>query len=33
MRMTAMMLIFPVQGGAGGWLPIGDLTNPFVRCL
>ena len=21
---------FPVQGGAGGWLPIGGETNPFV---
>ena len=21
---------FPVQGGAGGWLPIGNETNPFV---
>ena len=21
---------FPVRGGAGGWLPIGDLTNPFA---
>ena len=20
---------FPVSGGAGGWLPIGDATNPF----
>ena len=21
---------FPVQGGAGGWLPIGDATSPFA---
>ena len=21
---------FPVEGGAGGWLPIGDATNPFA---
>ena len=30
MRMTAMSAYFLVQGGAGGWLPIGDGTNPFV---
>ena len=24
---------FPVESGKGGWLPIGDATNPFFRCL